>query len=247
MSWAEVVGAGWCSWAGRSSWAREFAQEVQRALAVRAEMRFRLGEFGGRGFGGLAEELADLGSGFFCGAGLEAVVADAAKALRQDVQAPAAEELMRVKVEGVGFFGAAAGPAESNVALVIVAEDTLGTDGAAVEVSREVADGGFSSACGLELDVPLGSRDEGAVLVGGELLVEVGVIGFEALMDKAAEAGSEWLEVDEELIGLFGVDEGFGFAVVGDGGDDGMNVGMESGAAVPGVEHRSKAELEMVG
>ena len=122
-------------------------------------------------------------------------------------------------------MGGAVGPFEEDVSVWIVAEDSFGAESTSLDVSREVAEGGFAAADGLELDVPLGFWAEGAVLIGGEsrkglrptrfILEEVGVVGFEAALDEAAEAGGEGLVVDEEFFGVFGAMEGLVFGIEG--------------------------------
>jgi len=151
-----------------------------------------------------------------------------------------------VEVEDGGFLGGAVGPFEEDVSLGVVAEDAFGAEGTALDVSRKIAEGGFSAADGLKLDVPVDLRTEGAVLVGGEFLIDVGVLGFEGAMDEASKAGGEGLVVDEELIGLFGAMEGLVFGIKGDGGDDDVDVGMVLGLAAPGVKDGGEVELKVV-
>ena len=66
---------------------------------------------------------------------------------------------------------------------------------------------------------------------------------FESAVDEAAEASGEGLVVDEELSGILGVDEAVGFGIVGDGGDDAVDVGMVLHLAAPGVEDAGEAEF----
>ena len=144
-------------------------------------------------------------------------------------------------------MGGGVAPEEFDAALGVVAEEAFGVEGAAVDVSGEVAQGGFSLACGLELDVPFCDGGEGAVLFGGEFGVDLGVVCFEGGLDETAEAGGEGLVVDEEVVGLFWVDELVLFWVVGDGGDDAVNVRVVLHLAAPGVEDAGDAELEVGG
>jgi len=151
-----------------------------------------------------------------------------------------------VEFEGGGFMGGAVGPFEEDLALGVVAKDALGAEGTSLDVSGEVAEGGFAAADGLELDVPLGFWAEGAVLIGGQFGEEVGVVGFEGALDEAAEAGGEGLVVDEEFFRVFGAMEGLVFWIKGDGGDDDVDVGMVLGLAAPGVENGGKVELQVL-
>jgi len=131
-------------------------------------------------------------------------------------------------------MGGGAGPFEEDVALGVVAEDALGADDGALDVSGKVAQGGFAATDGLKLDVPVLAWAEGVVLVGGEFLIDAGVVGFEGALDEAAEAGGEGAVVEEEFGGVFGADEILIFGVVGDGGYDAVDVGMVLGLASPG-------------
>ena len=191
----------------------------------------------------LSEVATNLLTGFFCSAGLEAVVADSREAFWQDVEEPAAEELVRVKVEDAGFLGGGVGPEEFEAVLGIVSEEALGVEGAAVDVSREVAEGGFSLACGLELDVPFLGGAEGAALLWGEFCVDFGVLVFEGGLDEAAEPGGEGVVVDEEVFGVLWADEFVVFLVERDGGHDAVNVGVVLHLARPGVEDAGDAEF----
>ena len=163
---------------------------------------------------------------------------------------------MGVEFEDGGFMGGAVGPFEEDLALGVVAENALGAEGTSLDVSGEVAEGGFAAADGLELDVPPGFRAEGTVLVGGQsrkglrptrfILEEVGVVGFEGALDEAAEAGGEGQVVDEEFFGVFEAMEGLVFWIKGDGGNDDVGVGMVLGLATPGVENGGEVELKVL-
>lgn len=65
-----------------------------------------------------------------------------------------------------------------------------------MDVSGEVAKGSFSAADGLELDVPLGFWGEGSPLIWGEVLIDFGVVIFEAALDEASKTGGEGGVVD---------------------------------------------------
>jgi hypothetical protein len=60
-------------------------------------------------FGALAEEVADLLTGFFGGGGHEAIVANSGKSFGQHMQAPAPDELVRMKVKDAHLLGIAIG------------------------------------------------------------------------------------------------------------------------------------------
>lgn len=142
---------------------------------------------------------------------------------------------MGMEFEDAGFLGGAVGPFEEDVALGVVSEDALGAEGTSLDVSGKVAEGGFSAADRLELDVPLGSGIEGAVLLCGEFGEDLGVLGFEGALDEAAEASGERSVVNEEVFGVLGPVEGFVFWVQGDGWKDDVDVRVVLGLASPSV------------
>lgn len=182
----------------------------------------------------------------FGGSGGEAVVAHSHESFRQNVKTPPPDEFKDGEFEDGGFSGGAVGPFEEDVASGVVAEDALGTEGAALDVASEVTEGGFSAANGLKLDVPLGSGSEGLVLGQGQLLVEFRVLALEGALDETAEAGGEGTVVDEEIVGLFGAMEALVFRVKGDGGNDDVDVGMVLGLAAPGVEDGGEVKLKLI-
>ena len=94
--------AAW-SWWSAGSW--DFAQEAKLAAAVPAPEGFRLGRLDFL-LGALAQEEADTLPGLDGSTGLVAVMSDPGEAFGQDVQAPAADELVGMKVQDGGFAGA---------------------------------------------------------------------------------------------------------------------------------------------
>jgi hypothetical protein len=114
-----------------------------------------------------------------------------------------------------------------------------------LNVSGKVAEGGFSAADRLELDVPLGFWVEGAVLIRCQFGEDFGVLCFEDTLDEAPKAGSEGAVVNEELAGVFWAMEGFVFGVEGDGGNDDVDVGMVLDLSAPGVEDGGEVEGEV--
>lgn len=84
----------------------------------------------------------------------EAVVADSGEAFGQDVEEPAADQLVGAEDEDAGFAGLTAGPVEADIVVFVIADDAVGTDGAAFDVAGQIADGGFAAPDVLELDVP---------------------------------------------------------------------------------------------
>ena len=97
----------------------DFAQEGQRAAAVVADEGFGFGKFG-QGFDGFAEHETHAQAGLLGGGTQKAVVADADKALGQDVEEPALDELMGREAKDAGLAGVAAGPAQQDVAGLVV-------------------------------------------------------------------------------------------------------------------------------
>jgi len=80
-------------------------------------------------------------------------------------------------------------------------------------------------------------------LVWGEFGEEVGVPGFEGGEEEAAKTVGKGAEVDEEVVGLFRMNEGLGFGVAGDGGDDAVNVGVVLGLSPPGMKDGGDGEF----
>lgn len=195
----------------------------------------------------LTKEVTEVLAGLAGGAGEEAVMADADEAFGQDVEEPAAYKFMDPKDEDTGSGTPGGGVVEAEFAVGGVANNAFGTEGAALGVTSQVAQGGFAATGGLELDVPRYRGTEGAALGGGEFGVEIGVFVFEGAVDEGSEAGGKWLVVDEELVGVFRADEFVVFGIVDDGGNDAVNVGMVLHLASPGMEGGGDAETETRG
>ena len=79
---------------------------------------------------------------------------DSGEAFGKDVQQPATDQLMRMQRHDSGFSGATGGPAHQHVAFRVVANEPLGGEGAATDVTGKVAQGGAPAADVLELDIP---------------------------------------------------------------------------------------------
>ena len=114
------------------------------------------------GFAQLSEQEPNAEPGLARGAAHKPVVTHARKALRQDVQQPAPDELSWMQAHDGGRAGGAGSPAQQDVAIRIVTEQTLWMERAALDVSGEVTQGGSSPAHRLELDVPPGGGRKGA-------------------------------------------------------------------------------------
>jgi len=82
-------------------------------------------------------------------------VADAGKAFGQDVEQPATDELVWMERHDIGLAGVAGGPAQQDVALFVVTDESFGGKGAALDIAGEVAQGGAAAADVLEFDVPV--------------------------------------------------------------------------------------------
>lgn len=219
----------------------DFAEEGEVATAAGAAVRLGLGKCG-LGLGIDAEVKADGLQGAAGGGAHVAVVAHAGKAFGQDVEEPAADELMGMQGHDGGFAVLAAGPVEADVALVVVADEAFGADGAAFDVAGEVAQGGVAAAYVLELYVPGGGGAEGAFGGGAEGLIDAGVMFLQALVHEVAEACGEGAVVEEEVL-VFGVDEEVFVRMPGEGGHDAVDVGVVLELASPGVEDAGEAGL----
>lgn len=148
------------------------------------------------GFGAAVQVRSNTKAGFDGGTGEVAVVAHSGEAFGKDVEEPASDEFEDAEGHGAGAFASGGGVVQAELALGGEADDALGSKGAAVDVAGEVAQRGFAAPGGLELDVPLGGWAEGAPLIGGEVLVDLGVVVFECGVNEGAEALGEGVVVD---------------------------------------------------
>lgn len=89
---------------------------------------FGFGEIG-RCFDRRAEHETDAQAGLLGGGTQEPVVADAGKSLGQDVEEPAAEELVGMEAEHPGVAAVAGGPAQEDAALRVVSDEAFGVVG----------------------------------------------------------------------------------------------------------------------
>ena len=113
-----------------------FAQEGEVPAAAGAGMGLRLGEVGlrvGVGVGSKVE--ADDAAGGHGGGTHEAVVAHPGKSFGQDMDEPAAYELVRAEAEDAGLSRTTASPVDADVPLFVVADDALGADLSAVALA----------------------------------------------------------------------------------------------------------------
>ena len=81
-------------------------------------------------------------------------MADSCQAFGQDVQQPAPDELVGMQWHDGGLAGGAGGPVEEDPALLVITDEPLGGEGAALDVAGEVAQCRATAASVLELDVP---------------------------------------------------------------------------------------------
>ena len=125
-------------------------------------------------------------SGDGCGAGrgaegaggggaYEPVVPHPREAFGQDVDDPAADELVGMEGEDAGLIGFPPCPVEADVAALVVANNPSGADGAALHVTGEVAHGGVAAPDVLELHVPCLVGQEGGY-GGGRGSVTIAVL-----------------------------------------------------------------------
>lgn len=156
----------------------DVAQEGEQAATARTGMWLGLGKFRLRF--GIGPEMEADGLQAAGGRGThEPVVPHAREAFGQDVDQPAADELVGMEGEDAGFFRLAACPMEADAAALVVADDPPGADGAAFDVTGEVADGGVAAPDVLELDDPCFGGQEGGLGFGREGFVNLRVIVLE--------------------------------------------------------------------
>ncbi len=85
---------------------------------------------------------------------MKPVVTHAGKALGQDVDKPSTNELVGVEVKDAALAGLAGCPGEQDIALGVVADESLCGKRTTLDVAGEVTHRTLSAACGLEFDVP---------------------------------------------------------------------------------------------
>ena len=225
--------------------ARDLSQEGQGATAVITTKRFGFRELR-RGFVPRAEQQADAQTGPGGGAAQKAVVADAGEAFGQDVEQPASNELMGMKPQDAGLPGVAGGPAQEDLSVGIVAEQTLRGKGAALDVAGEIAQRGGTSSGGLELHVPLSGGSQGAERLGSERGEEIGMGVSEGEVETAAEPVGQRMIVHQEA--FFGrMDESVALGGKSHRRNDEVDVGMMLHLASPGVEDAGEAGAASLG
>lgn len=111
---------------------------------------------------------------------------------------------------------------------------------AAVTGVPVVTQGSLAAADVLELDVPFFGRAQDLALGRGERVEEIGVLLLQGAVEAAAETLGEGAKVDEEVV-LLRTDELAGVGLVGDGGNDEVNVGMVLDLPAPGVQDAGKS------
>ena len=91
---------------------------------------------------------------------------DAGEAFGQDMLEPAPDELVGMQFHDGGLACGAGGPVEEDVPLFVITDETLGGEGAALDVAGEVAQCRATAASVLELDVPGFGRRKDVALLG---------------------------------------------------------------------------------
>lgn len=99
----------------------------------------------------------------------------------------------RVQRQDAGLAGLAAGPVQQHAPLRVVADEAPGTEGAAVDVAGEVAQGGLALADVAHVGDPLLPRAEELLVGGCHLRVDVGVALLDGGLEAQLEAGGEGL------------------------------------------------------
>jgi hypothetical protein len=137
--------------------------------------------------------------------------------------------------EGAGFPGAsgAVTVAEGDLTVLKVEDPPIG-EGDAKDIGRQIFEGGFTDSDRLAVNDPLLSPDLGRNLPGQPRLLQ-----------SSAELGSkeagQGFDVNEE--GIAGTPPGQSVSGQTVAGDDGMDVGMVSDVAGPGLQHPQETRL----
>ena len=122
----------------------------------------------------------------------------------------------------------------------IVAKESLGSKGAALQVTGEIADGRDATPDMLELHVPGLVGTKGPQRFFGQRGVQLGMVGLKSSLDSTAEPSRERLVVNQKIV-FGGVVELIGFLIESDGGDDAVHVGMVLHLPSPGMQHADAA------
>ena len=161
------------------------------------------------------------------------------KALGQNMEKPAPNELVGIKLENSTLAGAAAVPGEQDLSLGVVAQELFGMEGAALDVAREVSQGRLAASHVLDMTDPLLVGSEDLTGLETEVLEELRILLLQGQSHPVAEAVRQWVVVDEEVV-LGGMNELARQFVVGHGRDDDVVVRMVLLLTAPGVKHRSE-------
>jgi hypothetical protein len=178
--------------------------------------------------------------GIACGGTLEAVVTHTGEAFGQDVHEPASYELVWVERHDGGFPSATGGPVEADVSLLVIADESLGANGAAPHIAGEIADRGSSAPDVLKLHVPGFTAVKSAFGCWRKVGENLWVLVLESLPHEVAEARSERCVVNKKRFFL-GINELFLRGVPSQCGNDAMNVWVVLKLAAPSMEDAAKA------
>lgn len=124
--------------------------------------------------------------------------------------------------------------------MFVVADESMWADGAALDVTCEVSDGGVAATDVLELHVPGFIGQEGGFGGGREALIDFWVLALEGEAKEVAKTLGEGCVVDEESF-ILGMDEAFLIRLPCECGNDAVDVRMVLELASPGVQDAGEA------
>jgi len=154
---------------------------------------------------------------------------------REDVEQPAANELMRCQGHDRGPAGTTASPQQADAALLVITEETFRGKRTAVDVTGQIAQRGDAFADMLELHVPLLLRLKDTGLCRGKGREDLRVMLLQGGPNPASEPRRERLVVDQKS-GLVRVGENLCFGIKRQRRNDAMNMGVVLHLAAPGME-----------
>ena len=182
------------------------------------------------------EQGADALESFLGGGAEPAVGADALKSFGQDVLEKAVEELLGAQAQGAGAALLAVAVGEGDV-VAVVGDNAFGAERGAINIGGQVFEGGFSAADGLDIGDPILGPNP-----FWDLGEECGLVPGQGLFEAVAKTrGQDGLR--QEIVLAFGTDPAQVIGGESAGGDDAVDMGMETQVAGPGLKDGEQAEF----
>lgn len=121
--------------------------------------------------------------------------------------------------------------------VAVIGQDAFGAKGGAINIGGEVFEGGFAAAHGLNIGHPIHRPN-----TFGDLAEEFGMILLQGLFEASAKTESQ-NSLGQKMVGVFRTDPTQTIGGKTTGGDDTVDVRMETEVAGPGLKHREQAQF----